>query len=832
MTRLLALKSTLLACLVSAMMLICAASASASFGFVNGLNMFGGGAAGNLTQWDYPVGLTRAADGSVFVLDGNANRVVKLDADGNFLLEWGSAGSADGQLLGPSAIAISPVDGQVYVSDGNNHRIQVFDQSGGFLRKWGASGSADGSFAYPQGIAFDSAGKVFVSDSNNHRVQYFDSDGNFLGKIADASGPGQLAFPKGIAIGSDGRIYVVDRGYLAPTSHGRVAVYASISDPDPHHYLGSIGSYGDNPGQFIDPMGVTVRAGSPYDEIYVTNVWNAHRIQRFTTDLSAPTPLLSRWGYDNGYGDGGVTNGGPGYGSEPGKFTGPTQIILDASNNAWVTDGGNQRIQIFSDADAPGGATFVRLFGTDGSSPGQFRHPVSVAAAPDRTAYVAEYDGATYSRIQHVTARGAVLDTFAPSGSGDGQILDAYGMSVGPGGDLWVADSGNNRVQRFDATGGFKSQITAVAGTGLSSPSDVVVASDGKVYIADFGNRRIATIDADGSTQGQWGTMGTTDDAAEFQGLAGIALSPDEQHVYVLDGWGNHVKKFSTTGTFEAKSAPYSPSGGTGNGEFKNPYGIDVDPTSGDVLVTDQSNDRFQRLSSSLVFISKTGSHGRDLGEFQSPMGISVDPNGYVWVPDSVNDRVQRFGDVPGVTITSPVAGTALTGTTAQVSYTVTDAAADCDIADGATVGPLAPGAQTITVTCSNGRGSGSASVNVNVPAPVVPPGTSSPAAGAVTLKLPKKLKLSKSRKLKFSVTCPDGCAVSSQLLFGKKGSRLKQVRKAPGPGPQTVTVTLSSAQGAKAKAWMVNNKSVYLSVVVQSYKAIQGKTGKAKVAK
>lgn len=825
------LKSLCALAAASVTMLVAATGASASFGFANGLNMHGGGASGELTQWDSLAGIARAADGSFFVADLNDNRVVKLDSNGHFVAEWGSSGTAAGQFRNPSAIGIGPVDGQVYVVDQTNHRVQVFSQTGTYLRGWGSSGTGDGQFQYPSGIAFDATGTVFVSDGNNHRVEYFDANGNFLGKIADASGGGQLATPEGLAIGSDGRIFVADRGYVAPSSHGRVAVYASISDPSPHQYLGSIGSYGDNPGQFIDPHGVFLKPGTP-DEIYVTNVWNAHRVQRFTTDLSDATPYLSRWGYDIGFADGGVTNGGPGYGSDPGALSTPTQVILDSANNAWVTSAGNHRIDVFSNADGndPNAATYVTSWGTDGSGPGQFVNPSGVAAAPDGTAYVAESYGGSYARIQHVTAKGAVLDTFGTYGSGDGQISDVNGMSVGPGGDLWVADSGNNRVQRFSSTGEFKSKITAVSGTPLSSPSDVVVASDGTLYIADFGNRRIAVVSGDGLTESAWGSQGYTDDAAEFQGLAGLALSPDDQHVYVLDSWANHVKKFSTAGVFEAKSGPYSGLGGTGDQEFKNPYGIDVDPATGVVAVSDSSNDRLKRLDPSLAFVSHSGGHGRGDGQFQSPNAVSFDQQGYAWVADRDNDRVQRLGGAPQVQISQPAPGTTVAaGTALPVNYSVTDAGASCDTVDGASTGPLAAGANTITVTCSNGQGSGSASVLVNATAPAPPAGGGATVADP-TLKLPKRLRLAK--KLKFSVICPDGCTVTPKLLFGRQGSRIKQFRVAAKPAAQVVTVKLSGAQTRKAKSWMVNNKTVYLSVTVVSYKATQGKTGRAKIAK
>src|SRR5918997_981080 len=115
--------------------------------------------------------------GFVYVGDfGENNNIQKFDSDGNFILNWGSPGSADGQFTNPADIAIDS-QGVVYVVDNGNDRIQVFDNNGNFITKWGSRGPAEGQFNNPVGVAVGSDGRVYVTDEGNARVQVFSSGG-------------------------------------------------------------------------------------------------------------------------------------------------------------------------------------------------------------------------------------------------------------------------------------------------------------------------------------------------------------------------------------------------------------------------------------------------------------------------------------------------------------------------------------------------------------------------------------------------------------------------------------------------------------------------------
>ncbi|HTH23031.1 MAG TPA: LamG-like jellyroll fold domain-containing protein, partial [Nitrososphaeraceae archaeon] len=155
-------------------------------------------------------------NGDLYITDTGNNRIVKLDKNLNFILQWGSKGTGDGQFDHPHAIDVGP-DRNVYVSSGFQPYIQKFDPNGNFIKKWGKEGSGDGEMLmFLEHLDVDSEGRVFLINNNIRPVvQVWDSEGNYLTKFGsekEGSADGQLAEPEHVTVDNDGKPFIVDSG--------------------------------------------------------------------------------------------------------------------------------------------------------------------------------------------------------------------------------------------------------------------------------------------------------------------------------------------------------------------------------------------------------------------------------------------------------------------------------------------------------------------------------------------------------------------------------------------------------------------------------------------
>lgn len=230
----------------------------------------GEGRTGRLTK---PVGVAVDGRGVVFVSDSTLKRVFGYGLNGETIIAIGH----EGELEGPSGLAVDRGADRLYVVDAGRHQVLCYStRDGSLVSALGKRGGAPGEFNFPTNVAVDNDGKVYVTDTLNFRIQIFDRDGRFVrtfGEIGDS--PGRLNRPKGIAVDSEGHIYVADssfNNFQVFDQDGRLLLF--------------VGQGGNLAGEFALPAGLYIDAR---DRIYVADQGNS-RVQVFQYVKSTTNP--------------------------------------------------------------------------------------------------------------------------------------------------------------------------------------------------------------------------------------------------------------------------------------------------------------------------------------------------------------------------------------------------------------------------------------------------------------------------------------------------------------------------------------------------------------
>lgn len=494
----------------------------------------------------YPFKCVGDPSGNLYV--ACTRRILKIDSTGELVDQWDSDGTEGGSLTEPRGIARN-TSGHIYVTEIQNDRVLKFSANGDVLDSWGTLGVSAGQFNNPMDVTVDTAGNVYVVEQGNHRVQKFTADGDFLAQWGtQGAGESQFNMPGGIAVDGSNNVWVADS--------------------------------------------------------------ENHRVQKF----SSGGGFLAQYGSQ---------------GTDEGQFKSPKDIAFDSTGNMYVAEYGNKRVQKLT-------STGSYLLEWDGDGVTDFGLLWGITRVADGILVV---DAQSSGSVQTYTEQGIYLWARGRGSNAQGILSSPSGVAVAGDGKIFIIDAGNNRVQKFDETGAFLLEWGS-AGVGNSEfnfstygeSSGIIADASNNVYVADTNNNRIQKFDANGAYITQWGDQST------MQYPLGLAIAPNG-NIVVADSGNHRFQEFTPDGSFVSAWGAQ----GTSQGEFKSPSAIAYDST-GARYVMDKNNFRIQKFTAEGVFVTAWGSRGSGASQFDYVTSIALDSANRVYAADGGNGRVQVFG--------------------------------------------------------------------------------------------------------------------------------------------------------------------------------------------
>jgi DNA-binding beta-propeller fold protein YncE len=294
----------------------------------------------------------------------------------------------------------------------------------------GQIGSNDGPYA----VALDRNCNMYLADSQHYQVLKLTSDGTVAARwrVPGDRAPGESSGPRGVAVDTSGNVYVTDtprdRVYKFSPQGQVVATWGVCETPNESNKFCD----SKQPGRFQSPEGIAVDGR---DNVYVAEAAGT-RIQKLSTD-GQPRAVWDLKGRGLG------------------EFFIPGSLSLDQAGYVYISDGYNNQVLKF---DPNTGSVVGKWGGSEGREPGQFDLPLGVGVDAEGNLYVSETDN---WRVQKVAPGGGSLASWRFCLDGDppcdlptagqepGQFMAARGITVDGQGTVYVADTGNKRLQRL-----------------------------------------------------------------------------------------------------------------------------------------------------------------------------------------------------------------------------------------------------------------------------------------------------------------------------------------------------------------------------------------------
>ncbi|MBI1922332.1 MAG: chitobiase/beta-hexosaminidase C-terminal domain-containing protein [Geobacter sp.] len=615
----------------------------------NGTGGFSGdGGPATSASFSGPIGVAVDNAGNIYIADSSNNRIRKVDGvsgiistiAGNGMSGYaGDGGQATAASLKyPTRVAFDSA-GNLYVADMYNHRIRKVNNSTGVITTVAGNGvgsysgdtgaATSASLNAPQGVAVDGAGNLFIADTYNDRIRRVDAVTGVITTVAGNGNSGHygdgssataamIAMPRSVAVDSAGNLYIAEYGYNSIRKvNGATGVISTVAGSGYSGYGGDGGAATN--AMLYGPSDVTVDGVGNF---YIADVYN-NRIRKVNAATSIITTVAGN-GSLNWSGDGGAATAASLYG--------PAGVAVGGAGNLFIADQYNNRIRkvdaatgIITTVAGNGSAAFAG----DGSAAtaASLNYPAGVAMDSAGNIFIADKNN---HRIRKMAAGTGNISTVAGNGSaafaGDGGAATAAslkypaGLTMDSAGNLFIADSSNNRIRKVDAATG---NISTVAGSGsagfagdggvataasLNNPASVTVDSAGNLFVADSSNNRIRKVDAvtgniitvAGNGSASFAGDGGAATAASLKYPAGLTMD-SAGNLFIADSSNNHIRKVdAATGIIStvagSGSAGFAGDGGAATAaSLRYPTGVTMD-SAGNLFIADSSNNRIRKV--------------------------------------------------------------------------------------------------------------------------------------------------------------------------------------------------------------------------------------------
>ena len=273
-------------------------------------------------------------------------------------------------------------------------------------------------------------------------------------------------------------------------------------------------------------------------------------------------------------------------------------------------------------------ADVVMMFGGTGRGKVEFIYPRAIDI-DGGVLYVIDKVG----RIQKISLDGQYLGEYSMPEIEAGKPT---GMSVGPDGNLYIADTHYHRIVVFDVQGEIINEFGKLGeGPGeFIYPTDIAFDNDGQMFVSEYGgNDRISVFDKNGVFQYCFGGPGNEE--KKFSRPSAICIDESNEYLYIADTCNHRIAVY----TLEGELVRHLGHIGTEPGCLRYPYDLTLSE-KGYLVICEYGNNRIQILSPLGESLGLFGRAGRNAGELAYPWGVAVDQK-YAYIVDAGNNRIQ-----------------------------------------------------------------------------------------------------------------------------------------------------------------------------------------------